>query len=61
MTISLSVIKNGLYISFIDDLHYIQVLRKPITYVALHSFSIILILKIVIQKISHMLSIATVD
>ena len=61
MTISLSVIKNGLYISSIDDLHYIQVLRKPITYVALHSFSIILILKIVIEKISHMLSIATVD
>ena len=60
MTISLSVIKNELYISSIDDLHYIH-LRKPITYVALHSFSIILILKIVIEKISHMLSIATVD
>ena len=49
------------FLVLIDNSHYIQVLRKPITYVALHSFSIILSLEIVIEKISHMLSIATVD
>ena len=49
------------FLVLIDNLHYMQVLRKPITYVALHSFSIILILKILIEEISHMLSIAPVD
>ena len=38
------------FLVLIDNLHYIQVLRKPITYVALHSFSIILILEIVVEK-----------
>ena len=46
------------FLVLIDNLQYIQVLR---TCVALHGFSIILILEIVIKKISHTLSIATVD
>ena len=52
---------NCTFLLLIDNLHYIQVLRKPITYVAMYSFSIILILEIVIEKISNMPPIATGD